>query len=113
MYHAITYTLNKALQKRNVHNSGCKISGYDEAIAQHILKKFLLLVHFLDHAKTARLIDHDPCLFCKDAEFKVENAKYDVGIEGVGSWSILQLNRSRRLNLKRYRLQRAFVYFIS
>ena len=47
------------------------VLGYDEAIAQHILKKFLLLVHFLDHAKTSRLIDHDPCLFCKDAEFKV------------------------------------------
>ena len=86
-YHS--YTLINTLQKRSVHTSGCKISGYDEAIAQHILKKFLLLVHFLDHAKTARLIDHDPCLFCKDAEFKVENAKYEVGIEGVDIWSIL------------------------
>ncbi len=28
-------------------------------------------MYFLDSAKTSRLIDHDPCLFCKDAEFKV------------------------------------------
>ncbi|XP_067661837.1 abnormal spindle-like microcephaly-associated protein homolog [Haliotis asinina] len=44
--------------------------GYAEAIAKHALKKFLLLVYFLDHAKTARLIQHDPCLFCKDSDVK-------------------------------------------
>lgn len=49
------------------------ISGYDEALAQYSLKKFLLLVLFLDHAKLTRLIDHDPCLFCKDADFKVSS----------------------------------------
>ncbi|KAJ8300165.1 hypothetical protein KUTeg_021684 [Tegillarca granosa] len=42
----------------------------DDAIARHTLKKFLLLVYFLDYAKTQRLIHHDPCLFCKDSEFK-------------------------------------------
>ena len=80
MYHAVAYTIDEPLQDRSMHNYDCNISGYDEAIAQHILKKFLLLVHFLDHAKTARLIDHDPCLFCKDAEFKVGNAKWELGI---------------------------------
>ena len=51
----------------------CKICvlGYSEAIAQHLLKKFLLLVYFLDFAKSQHLIKHDPCLFCKDSEYKV------------------------------------------
>ena len=45
--------------------------GYHLAMSQFILKKFLLLVLFLDHAKLTRLIDHDPCLFQKDAHAKV------------------------------------------
>ncbi|XP_022094618.1 abnormal spindle-like microcephaly-associated protein homolog [Acanthaster planci] len=44
--------------------------GYEEALSQFTLKKFLVLVFFLDRAKLTRLIDHDPCLFCKDSEFK-------------------------------------------
>ncbi|KAM5302162.1 abnormal spindle-like microcephaly-associated protein [Glossophaga mutica] len=44
--------------------------GHEEALSQFTLKKLLLLVCFLDYAKVSRLIDHDPCLFCKDAEFK-------------------------------------------
>ncbi|GFO45530.1 abnormal spindle-like microcephaly-associated-like protein [Plakobranchus ocellatus] len=44
--------------------------GYAAAVSRHTVKKFLLLVYFLDYAKTSRLIDHDPCLFCKDAEIK-------------------------------------------
>nr|XP_044999428.1 abnormal spindle-like microcephaly-associated protein [Jaculus jaculus] len=44
--------------------------GHEEALSKFTLKKLLLLVCFLDHAKNSRLIDHDPCLFCKDAEFK-------------------------------------------
>ncbi|XP_036614160.1 abnormal spindle-like microcephaly-associated protein [Trichosurus vulpecula] len=44
--------------------------GHEEALSKFTLKKLLLLVCFLDHAKLSRLIDHDPCLFCKDAEFK-------------------------------------------
>lgn len=44
--------------------------GYEDAVAKFILKKFLLLIVFLDHVKEKRLIDHDPCLFRKDAEFK-------------------------------------------
>ncbi|KAL3871776.1 hypothetical protein ACJMK2_039754 [Sinanodonta woodiana] len=44
--------------------------GYSKALAQHMLKKFLMLVYFLDQSKQARLIDHNPCLFCKDSEFK-------------------------------------------
>ncbi|XP_063796189.1 abnormal spindle-like microcephaly-associated protein [Pseudophryne corroboree] len=44
--------------------------GHEEALSKFTLKKLLLLVFFLDYAKQNRLIDHDPCLFCKDAEFK-------------------------------------------
>ncbi|XP_064003211.1 LOW QUALITY PROTEIN: abnormal spindle-like microcephaly-associated protein [Pogoniulus pusillus] len=44
--------------------------GHEEALSKFTLKKLLLLVCFLDRAKRCRLIDHDPCLFCKDAEFK-------------------------------------------
>ncbi|XP_040263498.1 abnormal spindle-like microcephaly-associated protein [Bufo bufo] len=44
--------------------------GHEEALSKFTLKKLLLLVFFLDYAKQSRLIDHDPCLFCKDAEFK-------------------------------------------
>ncbi|EPY76299.1 asp (abnormal spindle)-like, microcephaly associated-like protein [Camelus ferus] len=43
---------------------------HEEALSKFTLKKLLLLVCFLDYAKISRLIDHDPCLFCKDAEFK-------------------------------------------
>ncbi|XP_006892180.1 PREDICTED: abnormal spindle-like microcephaly-associated protein homolog [Elephantulus edwardii] len=45
-------------------------NGHEEALSKFTLKKLLLLVCFLDYAKISRLIDHDPCLFCKDAEFK-------------------------------------------
>ncbi|XP_055966704.1 abnormal spindle-like microcephaly-associated protein [Sorex fumeus] len=44
--------------------------GHEEALSKFTLKKLLLLICFLDHAKISRLIDHDPCLFCKDAKFK-------------------------------------------
>ena len=37
--------------------------GYSLAVSQYIVKKFILLVVFLDQAKLTRLIDHDPCLF--------------------------------------------------
>ncbi|KAM6124479.1 LOW QUALITY PROTEIN: abnormal spindle-like microcephaly-associated protein [Pterocles gutturalis] len=44
--------------------------GHEEALSKFTLKKLLLLVCFLDSAKRSRMIEHDPCLFCKDAEFK-------------------------------------------
>ncbi|PIK43592.1 putative abnormal spindle-like microcephaly-associated protein-like isoform X1 [Apostichopus japonicus] len=44
--------------------------GYELTLAKFTLKKFLLLVFFLDKAKLTRLIDHNPCLFCKDAQYK-------------------------------------------
>lgn len=47
------------------------LTGHEETLSRFTLKKLLLLVCFLDKAKESRLIDHDPCLFCMDAEFKV------------------------------------------
>jgi len=47
--------------------------GYQEALAKFTLKKFLLLVLFLDKAKTAHLIGYNPCLFCKDSDYKVHS----------------------------------------
>uniref|UniRef100_A0A671VW00 Assembly factor for spindle microtubules n=1 Tax=Sparus aurata TaxID=8175 RepID=A0A671VW00_SPAAU len=44
--------------------------GHEEALSRFTLKKLLLLVCFLDKAKESRLIEHNPCLFCLDAEFK-------------------------------------------
>ncbi|KAK3735717.1 hypothetical protein QZH41_010154 [Actinostola sp. cb2023] len=44
--------------------------GYLEQLARYTLKKFLFLVLFLDRAKLTRIIDHDPCLFTKEADFK-------------------------------------------
>ncbi|XP_028818090.1 abnormal spindle-like microcephaly-associated protein homolog [Denticeps clupeoides] len=44
--------------------------GHEEALSRFTLKKLLLLVCFLDKAKESRMIEHDPCLFCMDAEFK-------------------------------------------
>ena len=45
--------------------------GYEEALCKFALKKILLLVSFLDHAKRKRLIDHDPCLFNVESRIKV------------------------------------------
>ncbi|NXY90815.1 ASPM protein, partial [Alcedo cyanopectus] len=44
--------------------------GHEEALSKFTLKKLLLVICFLDCAKRSRIIAHDPCLFCKDAEFK-------------------------------------------
>uniref|UniRef100_A0A8C8J5U1 Calponin-homology (CH) domain-containing protein n=1 Tax=Oncorhynchus tshawytscha TaxID=74940 RepID=A0A8C8J5U1_ONCTS len=44
--------------------------GHEGALSRFTLKKLLLLVCFLDKAKESRMIEHDPCLFCMDAEFK-------------------------------------------
>lgn len=43
---------------------------YASEIRNFFMKKFLVLIYFLDRAKTKKLIRHDPCLFLKSAEFK-------------------------------------------
>lgn len=46
-------------------------SGYEDALKQFQLKKFLQIVLFLDMAKSKKIIMHDPCLFRKDSKVKV------------------------------------------
>lgn len=43
---------------------------YMVEIKKFFLKKFLILVYFLDRAKNNKLIAHDPCLFFKNARVK-------------------------------------------
>lgn len=43
------------------------LPAYMEAIKKFTLKKFFMLVFFLDQAKQRKLISHDPCLFCRNA----------------------------------------------
>ncbi|XP_018014073.1 abnormal spindle-like microcephaly-associated protein homolog [Hyalella azteca] len=63
---------NPDIQRRFAHPSvpHSYKPGYEEAVQMFLNKKFLVLVLFLDSAKTNKLIDHDPCLFRKDAPFK-------------------------------------------
>jgi len=84
------------------------LSGYQEALAKFTLKKFLLLVLFLDKAKTAHLIGYNPCLFCKDSDYKVCNTfpiltcffqRFSVGWASVcRSCSFMRLRCQTRLN---------------
>lgn len=43
------------------------LPAYMDAIKKFTLKKFFMLVFFLDQAKQRKLIPHDPCLFCRNA----------------------------------------------
>ncbi|XP_035230468.1 abnormal spindle-like microcephaly-associated protein homolog, partial [Stegodyphus dumicola] len=44
--------------------------GYEDELKRFVLKKFLILVFFLDAAKSSHLIEHNPCLFCKNSLYK-------------------------------------------
>ncbi|KAH1010441.1 hypothetical protein HUJ05_004736 [Dendroctonus ponderosae] len=44
--------------------------NYSSEVKKMILKRFLILVYFLDRSKSEKLIQHDPCLFCKNAAEK-------------------------------------------
>ncbi|CAH0719484.1 unnamed protein product, partial [Brenthis ino] len=46
------------------------LPAYMEAIKKFTLKKFFMLVFFLDQAKQRKIISHDPCLFCRNAVCK-------------------------------------------
>ena len=52
----------------------CLFVELSKCLSQFILKKFLLLVLFLDRAKLTRLIDFDPCLFQKSSRIKVNQS---------------------------------------
>ncbi|XP_011302287.1 protein abnormal spindle [Fopius arisanus] len=57
-------------EKFSHQNSTLKTPNFMPNLNKFILKKFLLLVYFLDVAKRGKLIGHDPCLFHKKALFK-------------------------------------------
>ncbi|XP_015114162.1 protein abnormal spindle [Diachasma alloeum] len=57
-------------EKFSHQNSTLKTPNFMPNLNKFILKKFILLVYFLDHAKRSKLIGHDPCLFHKRALFK-------------------------------------------
>lgn len=50
--------------------SNMLLPAYMEAIKKCTLKRFFMLVFFLDQAKQRKLISHDPCLFCRNAACK-------------------------------------------
>ena len=64
-----------ALQEKVTADLKCKSHAllnpeFKAAMARKTLKRFLLLVMFLDHAKKENLIQRQPCLFVKNAEVK-------------------------------------------
>ncbi|XP_068632187.1 protein abnormal spindle [Battus philenor] len=63
---------NPYLKSKNSKSSAPNmlLPAYMEAIKKFTLKKFFLLVFFLDKAKQKKLISHDPCLFCRNAVCK-------------------------------------------
>lgn len=60
---------NPLLKNKNSKSSAPNmlLPAYMDAIKKFTLKKFFLLVFFLDQAKQRKLIAHDPCLFCRNA----------------------------------------------
>ena len=75
------------------------ISGYHEALSRHVLKRFLLLVLFLDRAKLTRLFDHNPCLFQPSATIKVHDYKRNTFVEWQYLFSSLSHTRLLSLSL--------------
>lgn len=63
---------NPRLKNKNSKSSAPNmlLPAYVEAIKKFTLKKFFMLVFFLDQAKQRKLISHDPCLFCRNAVCK-------------------------------------------
>ncbi|KAI5730298.1 hypothetical protein M8J76_012171 [Diaphorina citri] len=45
-------------------------ASFADAMKKFILRKFLMVVYFLDRAKSTKLIRHDPCLFNKKSKYK-------------------------------------------
>ncbi|KAK3877851.1 hypothetical protein Pcinc_017476 [Petrolisthes cinctipes] len=72
MLHLMILLSNSNIAARFAHPTvpHCYGAGYEDALKAFQLKKFLILVLFLDRAKTSRLINRDPCLFNKQAEYK-------------------------------------------
>ncbi|XP_050346241.1 protein abnormal spindle [Nymphalis io] len=69
-----TFIIHRMFKNPHLKNKHSKSSApnmllpaYMEAIKKFTLKKFFMLVFFLDQAKQKKIIPHDPCLFCRNA----------------------------------------------
>ncbi|KOB64931.1 Microtubule binding protein, partial [Operophtera brumata] len=69
-----TFIIQRMFKNPHLKNKNSKsnapnmlLPAYMEAIKKFTLKKFFMLVLFLDQAKQRKLIQHDPCLFCRNA----------------------------------------------
>ncbi|XP_017772144.1 PREDICTED: protein abnormal spindle [Nicrophorus vespilloides] len=71
-------------------------SNYTAEINKHMLKKFLMLVYFLDRSKNNKLIPHDPCLFCKNAVIK-ESRELLIKFSSLLLHAIGDITKSLRL----------------
>ena len=71
MYHVYMYIRTCVVIITCTYVYVCINTDNSKTLLQYILKKFLLLVYFLDQAKLTRLIDFDPCLFLTTSSLKV------------------------------------------
>nr|XP_026488233.1 protein abnormal spindle [Vanessa tameamea] len=69
-----TFIIHRMFKNPHLKNKHSKSSApnmllpaYMDAIKKFTLKKFFMLVFFLDQAKQKKIIPHDPCLFCRNA----------------------------------------------
>lgn len=69
-----TFVIQRMFKNPHLRNKHSKsnapnvlLPAYMDAIKKFTLKKFFMLVFFLDQAKQRKLIQHDPCLFCRNA----------------------------------------------
>ncbi|XP_039753829.1 protein abnormal spindle [Pararge aegeria] len=90
-----TFIIQRMFKKPNLKNKHSKTSApnmllpaYMESIKKFTLKKFFILVFFLDQAKQKKMIPHDPCLFrrnalCKESKEIIINFTKEL-IAGIG-----------------------------
>ena len=76
----INQLINRSINQL-INNS---LQGYVEALGKFTLKKLLLVIIYLDKAKSCRLISHDPCLFKKDSQFKVSSISFAFSLQASG-----------------------------
>eukprot|EP00003_Mantamonas_plastica_P022431 TRINITY_DN380_c0_g1_i4.p1 TRINITY_DN380_c0_g1~~TRINITY_DN380_c0_g1_i4.p1 ORF type:complete len:1807 (+),score=729.88 TRINITY_DN380_c0_g1_i4:704-6124(+) len=70
MVHHLLFDDNIAKEYESNTTSGLYRDGFETALHKFTLKKFLLLIQFMDMAKSMKVVPSDPCLFTKDAQFK-------------------------------------------
>ncbi|CAI2738602.1 unnamed protein product [Dicrocoelium dendriticum] len=86
--HKTTSAVSKTSEKRMVSSkvaaSGSVCPSRDLLHNRHAVKRFLILVWFLDRLKSNRLIDYNPCLFRMKSHIKLDSTV------AVGYWLFVQ-----------------------